>query len=70
LGLLDFLPGIDLLVGAGSGDTLGGEGCSCGSDEAFFGVEGMFVFWGKGLVAGADPETRNFVCKATLLYTI
>jgi hypothetical protein len=27
------------------------------------------VFWGKGLVAGADPETRNFVWQATLTYT-
>jgi hypothetical protein len=61
LGLLDFRPGVDLLAGAGSGGTLAGDGCACGSDEAFFGVEGTFVFWGKGLVAGADPETRSLL---------
>ena len=61
LGFLDFHPRAgDLLVGADFGAKLGGEGWACDTDEAFFGIEGMFVFWGKGLVAGANPETRNF----------
>jgi len=46
-------------VGANFGATLGGEGWACDTDEAFFGIEGMFVFWGKGLVAGADPVTGD-----------
>lgn len=51
-------------MGANFGATLGGEGWACDTDEAFFGIEGMFVFWGKGLVAGADPE--SFGCQSTL----
>jgi hypothetical protein len=54
-------------VGANSGAILGGEGWACGTDEAFFGIEGMFVFWGKGLVAGTDPETSSFGCQSTIL---
>lgn len=54
-------------MGANSGATLGGEGWACDTDEAFFGIEGMLVLWGKGLVAGADPETRSFGCQSTLL---
>lgn len=56
-------------MGANSGATLGGEGWPCDTDEAFFGIEGIFVFWGKGLIAGADPKTRNFGCQAILSCT-
>lgn len=48
-------------MGADLGAKLGGEGWACDTDEAFLGIEGMSVFWGKGLVAGADPETRNWL---------
>lgn len=55
-------------MGADLGAKLGGEGWACDTDEAFLGIEGMSVFWGKGLVAGADPETRNWLTSYIVIY--
>ena len=56
-------------MGAGLGATPNDGGSACGTVDAFLGSVGIFVLWGRGLAAGANPEIRNFSSQDILSFT-